>query len=38
MAPVRAAAPALWPYVEAVVEEAFTTGRFGAPYPADETP
>jgi putative hydrolases of HD superfamily len=31
MAPVRTATPELWPYIEAVVNEAFTTGRFGAP-------
>jgi putative hydrolases of HD superfamily len=36
MAPVRDAAPALWPYVLSVVEEAFTSGRFGAPYPWEE--
>lgn len=36
MAPVRAAAPDLWPYIEAVVEDAFTSGRFGAPYPWEE--
>jgi putative hydrolases of HD superfamily len=36
MDPVRLAAPDLWPYVQAVVDEAFTTGRFGAPYPAEE--
>lgn len=33
MAPIRDAAPELWAYVEAVVEDAFATGRFGAPYP-----
>jgi putative hydrolase of HD superfamily len=36
MEPIRDAAPAVWPYVEAVVEEAFTSGRFGAPYPWEE--
>jgi len=30
MDPVRAATPELWPYIEAVIDEAFTTGRFGA--------
>ena len=38
MAPVRAAAPELWPFVESIIEEAFTTGRFGAPYPWEEQP
>ena len=33
MDPVRLASPALWEYVNEVVEDAFTTGRFGAPYP-----
>jgi putative hydrolases of HD superfamily len=36
MAPVREAAPSLWPWVEAVIEEAFATGRYGAPYPWEE--
>jgi putative hydrolase of HD superfamily len=36
MDPVRVATPELWPYIEAVVEEAFTTGRFGAPLPGGE--
>jgi putative hydrolases of HD superfamily len=36
MDPVRTAAPALWPYVEAVVNDAFTTGRFGAPQQTEE--
>jgi putative hydrolases of HD superfamily len=36
MDPVRRAAPALWPWVVSVVDEAFTTGRFGAPYPWEE--
>ncbi|MGH7448079.1 MAG: HD domain-containing protein, partial [Longimicrobiales bacterium] len=36
MDPVREAAPALWPYVLSVVEDAFTSGRFGAPYPWEE--
>lgn len=30
MAPLRAAAPELWRYVERVVDEAFATGRYGA--------
>jgi hypothetical protein len=38
MEPVRAAAPAIWPYVLAVVEDAFMSGRFGAPYPWEEDP
>ena len=38
MAPIRDAAPALWPFVESIIEEAFTTGRFGAPYPWEEQP
>jgi putative hydrolase of HD superfamily len=38
MEPVRAAAPELWSYVEAVVDEAFTTGCFGAPVPEAEAP
>jgi len=38
MAPVREAAPALWEYVSAVVEEAFSSGRFGAPYPWETAP
>ena len=33
MDPVREALPAVWPYILSVVEDAFTTGRFGAPYP-----
>jgi putative hydrolase of HD superfamily len=37
MAPVRTAAPALWSYVTAVVDDAFASGRFGAPYPWEET-
>lgn len=36
MAPVREAAPSLWPYVLDVVEDAFANGRFGAPYPWEE--
>ncbi|HEX6307177.1 MAG TPA: HD domain-containing protein [Longimicrobiales bacterium] len=36
MDPVREAAPALWSWVLAVVDEAFATGRFGAPYPWEE--
>jgi putative hydrolases of HD superfamily len=36
MNPVREAAPALWPWVLSVVEEAFSSGRFGAPYPWEE--
>jgi putative hydrolase of HD superfamily len=38
MEPVRTAAPAIWPYVLAVVEDAFMSGRFGAPYPWEEDP
>jgi putative hydrolase of HD superfamily len=38
MEPVRAAVPAIWPYVLAVVEDAFMSGRFGAPYPWEEDP
>lgn len=33
MDPVREAAPALWPYVQQVIEDAFESGRYGAPYP-----
>ncbi|MBR9991251.1 MAG: HD domain-containing protein [Gemmatimonadetes bacterium] len=33
MAPVREAAPSLWPYVMGVIEDAFANGRYGAPYP-----
>lgn len=36
MDPVRQAVPALWPWVTSVVDEAFETGRFGAPYPWEE--
>jgi putative hydrolase of HD superfamily len=36
MDPVREAAPALWPWIVGVVEDAFTSGRFGAPYPWEE--
>ncbi|CAN5762391.1 HD domain-containing protein [soil metagenome] len=32
MAPGRDASPKLWPYIESVVEEAFESGRFGAPW------
>ena len=38
LAPIRDAAPAIWPFVEDVIEEAFTTGRYGAPYPWEEQP
>ena len=34
--PVRAAVPSLWPWVRSVIDEAFTSGRFGAPYPWEE--
>jgi putative hydrolases of HD superfamily len=37
MAPVRDAAPSLWPYVVSVIEDAFANGRYGAPYPWEET-
>lgn len=33
MAPVRDASPQLWPYIEAVVEEAFESGRYGSEKP-----
>jgi putative hydrolases of HD superfamily len=33
MAPVRSAAPQLWRYVEAVVDDAFASGRHGAGHP-----
>ncbi|HSJ09629.1 MAG TPA: HD domain-containing protein [Longimicrobiales bacterium] len=36
MDPVRVAAPALWPFVTAIVDDAFASGRFGAPYPGEE--
>jgi putative hydrolase of HD superfamily len=36
MDPIRTAAPAIWPYILEVVEDAFTSGRFGAPYPWEE--
>ncbi|HEX6133586.1 MAG TPA: HD domain-containing protein [Longimicrobiales bacterium] len=36
MDPVREAAPELWSWVLAVVDEAFATGRFGAPYPWED--
>lgn len=38
MDPIRTAAPTLWQYVTAVVDEAFSTGRFGAPYPWENGP
>lgn len=38
MDPVRRAAPALWDYVTSVVDDAFTSGRFGAPYPWELAP
>lgn len=38
MEPVRTATPELWPYVAGIVDEAFSTGRFGAPYPWEERP
>jgi putative hydrolases of HD superfamily len=36
MDPIREAMPSLWRYVLSVVEDAFTSGRFGAPYPWEE--
>lgn len=33
MAPIRDAMPELWRYIEDVVEDAFTSGRYGAPHP-----
>lgn len=33
MSPVRDASPQLWPYIEAVVEEAFESGRYGSDKP-----
>jgi len=33
MDPVREAAPGIWPYVVQVIEDAFESGRYGAPYP-----
>jgi putative hydrolases of HD superfamily len=38
MDPVRIAAPTLWSYVTSVVDDAFSTGRFGAPYPWETVP
>ena len=38
MAPIRVAAPHLWPFIEHVIEDAFTSGRYGAPYPWEEQP
>jgi putative hydrolases of HD superfamily len=38
MAPIRDAAPELWRFVESVIDEAFATGRYGAPYPWEERP
>ena len=38
MAPIRDAAPTIWPFIEGIIEDAFTSGRFGAPYPWEEQP